>query len=971
MMISSILDADPAAAASDPAVSVLLAFSAIALVMMAVLPAWNWLRRGTTEDSDAVLGRVFRLSPEAMTLTCFDDGKILEVSQGMCALTGYTREEMVGRTTTEMNLWADPAQRQAVRAGLDGAQETTEALVRVRRKNGSEVDTSFVAKKTDVDGRRCIISSARALPTIASRTEETPPASLRSEGLMVIALPAGDIVDLNAGFCEQTGWQRADAVGRSLMELKLWVEASEGLSMMATVTSGPSLLPTTYQLCRKDGSVFAGLVTGLRAEIGGRTCAFITLANLTGVPVFNQARRRYENLERLISTASARFLDLHAHQLVSGLTLTLSELGRILDIDRCQVLRFGKNQNDLRGLAEWTQPGVPAIREVLEPIPIAAQTRWRRPFLPGDALMLASVAACDDADLRAFFAPFGTTALLDLPMLHAGQTLGFLSLAMIRGPRDWSPSETPLLLVLAGIMASAVARCEAELKRAEREQRLSIILDSIGDAVVAVDADGLITRINPVAARLATCADKDIIGRSFAAAFTVLDATTGRERGELLELARQDRLIPTGNTRIRDREGREHAVQEGGAPLRGPDGQVLGLVLVFRDVSDQRRLEDMLRQSHKMDAMGQLAGGVAHDFNNMLAGILGFAELLTARLAGQDEEEKLARRIVRTAERAAGLTRQLLAFSRKGRLVSRNIDLGRIIDDTLGILRRTIDPRIAITTELTAERAVITGDPALVENALLNLSLNARDAMPEGGRMRVSTHNRFLALGDPLLVNFSISPGDYVEIAISDTGTGMTSEVLSKLFVPFFTTKERGKGTGLGLAAVYGIMRDHQGAVAAESVPEQGSVFRLFFPTAHSQVAIETGLHRRPNLGSGCVLVIDDETVVRDMATLVLQDLGYEVLGAADGPEGLDLFALHRQRIGLVLLDLVMPRMHGSDVLIRLRQIDADIPVLLTSGYAQDSNLEEMLAQAQVDFIQKPYRLPELGQRVSEMIRGN
>jgi nitrogen-specific signal transduction histidine kinase/CheY-like chemotaxis protein len=393
------------------------------------------------------------------------------------------------------------------------------------------------------------------------------------------------------------------------------------------------------------------------------------------------------------------------------------------------------------------------------------------------------------------------------------------------------------------------------------------------------------------------------------------------------------------------------------------------MVLVFHDVGEQRRLEDMLRQSQKMDAMGQLAGGVAHDFNNMLAGILGFAELLAARLAGHDEEERLAKRIVRTADRAAGLTRQLLAFSRKGRLVSRNMDLHRVLEDTIGILRRTIDPRIEISTDLAAEHTVVTGDSALVENALLNLSLNARDAMPEGGRLSLATRNQDIAPSDPLLVNFNIPAGSYLRISITDTGVGMPPEVLAKLFMPFFTTKERGKGTGLGLAAVYGIARDHHGAVTAESTPGQGSTFHLYLPLANEQTAVETGLFQRPRLGSGCVLVIDDEPAVRDMVTVVLQDLGYEVLQAVDGPTGLDVFALERGRIGLVILDLVMPRMHGRDVFVHLRQIDREVPVLLTSGYTQDANLEELISQPHVDFIQKPYRIPELGQRVAEMIR--
>lgn len=954
----------------------------VALAGAVILPMWGWLKRGS--NADALLGRMFRLSPEASTLSTFDDGIILEASDGMSRLCGYSHDELVGHSTLELGLWADDTQRDALRAALAGAGSVDHLRVRIRRKDGRELDTAFSARLVEVDGRQCLLATAHALAAAPhahsgryALDDLRRPALTRTDAMVVTSLPDGRVLDMNQGFCRLTGWPQDEAIGRNTLELGLWVEPTERMALITSLLGSGAVDQAEYRFRRKDGTLFTGLTSSMRVALGpGLVCAVTTVVDITSHAAEAISQRRLAGLEQLLAATSARFLDLPAERLVAGLAGTLADLGRILDVDRCQVLRFqdAGALSDSTGavsdcIAEWVSPGVTPLMARMQHQTLG---RWWHEHLGrGEALAIAATTDIPDAAFRAEVEGQKTRAFLHLPLIHAHRTVGALCLAVTRAPRTWNADELVLLQTLAGIVASALVRSGAESALVSREQDLRTILDSIGDAVVVVDAQGRITRLNPVAERLAGNATAGFIGQHFTEVFPLFDATSGRCRHDLLDLAAQGRLVPSGQTVLRTRDGREIPLQEGGAPLRRSDGTVLGLVLVFRDVSELRQLEEMLRQSHKMDAMGQLAGGVAHDFNNMLAGILGFAELLTAHLAGNDEDEQLARRIVRTAERAAGLTRQLLAFSRKGRLLSRNIDLHRVVEDTISILRRTIDPRIEIHAALAAERTITSGDPGLVENAILNLGLNARDAMPDGGRLTLSSRNLILAASDPLCAAFDIPAGEYLEIAVTDTGIGMSPEVLNKLFLPFFTTKERGKGTGLGLAAVYGILKDHHGAVWAESQLGAGSTFRVVFPLAHEQSAVETGLFRaRPRLGTGCVLVVDDEPAVRDMATAVLQDLGYEVMQAVDGPSGLDTFAIHRERIGLVLLDLVMPRMHGRDVMARLRQIDPGIPILLSSGYAQDANLDELTAQPLVDFLQKPYRIPDLGQRVAELMRG-
>jgi len=388
------------------------------------------------------------------------------------------------------------------------------------------------------------------------------------------------------------------------------------------------------------------------------------------------------------------------------------------------------------------------------------------------------------------------------------------------------------------------------------------------------------------------------------------------------------------------------------------------------EITARERLDQQLRQAQKMEAIGQLAGGVAHDFNNLLVGILGSAELLQRERVSEVERRELAGIILGASQRAADLTRQLLAFSRREPPARERVDVGALVAEVERLLGRTIDPRVRIEVNSLEGEASVLGDASELQNALLNLGLNARDAMPGGGRLtyrvrQASAHEvADSQLSDPL------PPDRYLAVDVEDTGLGMTESVLRRIFEPFFTTKAFGHGTGLGLAAVYGTVRRHGGAIFVESVPGSGSRFTLLLPRASGPGEAAGGVRESADVvpGRGVVLVVDDERAVGEMCSMMLESLGYEVLLATSGEEGLDVLRRERSRVGLVLLDMMMPGKSGVETLVELRALDVAVPVVMSSGFGHPLDQRRVLELGVAETLPKPFSLAQLSQTVARVL---
>ncbi len=414
-------------------------------------------------------------------------------------------------------------------------------------------------------------------------------------------------------------------------------------------------------------------------------------------------------------------------------------------------------------------------------------------------------------------------------------------------------------------------------------------------------------------------------------------------------------------------DGKLRTVRTVKTPIRDDEGRVTGILIIFWDVTEQRTLEEQLRQAQKMEAIGQLAGGVAHDFNNLLTVILGNVSLQMAGLPPDVPSRELLAAAEQAALRGAELTRQLLGFSRKTTLRPQPTDLNRIASEAVTLLRRTIDPRIRIEIKTVPDLWAAHADPSQMNQVLMNLCLNARDAMPGGGRLLLETEN--LALDEEYMrLYLGTRAGEFVRLRVSDTGHGMPPEVRARIFEPFFTTKGVGKGTGLGLAMVYGIVNQHDGWIDCYSEVGKGTCFEIYLPRS-SQDTGATALTSQtpvPCSGTETILLVDDEPMIRSLGRAILQKYGYQVLLAEDGVEAVEVYRREMGRIALVILDRTMPRLSGSDALVQLRQIDPEVRVVFSSGYSADQTGSE--AGDVQGYVNKPYQPQELGNTVRSIL---
>jgi signal transduction histidine kinase len=425
-----------------------------------------------------------------------------------------------------------------------------------------------------------------------------------------------------------------------------------------------------------------------------------------------------------------------------------------------------------------------------------------------------------------------------------------------------------------------------------------------------------------------------------------------------------------GELRQLTRDGREVIVASRWTLVRDEEGRPKSRLVINTDITEKKKLEAQLVQSQRLEAVGLLAGGMAHDFNNMLTVIIGSSEMALGRLRREEPAHELIQQVRKAGKRAAGLTRQLLAFSRKQVLAPVVLDLNALVGEVEKMLCRLIGEDVALATVLDPALGRVKADPGQMEQVLMNLAVNARDAMPTGGRLTIQTRN----VGpDPSDAGQhpEVGPGPSVLLAVSDTGCGMDEETRARIFEPFFTTKEVGKGTGLGLATVYGIVRQSGGSIEVDSAPGRGTTFKIYLPRLAGEAAqaggSELGPHALPR-GTATVLLVEDEEGVRSLGGLALRSAGYTVLEARDGEEALGVCQRHPGPIDLLVTDAVMPNLSGRQLAERVAPVRPGLKVLYMSGYTDDTVFRHGVREAEIAFLQKPFTPRVLVHKVHEVL---
>ncbi|WP_163338303.1 response regulator [Desulfopila sp. IMCC35008] len=488
---------------------------------------------------------------------------------------------------------------------------------------------------------------------------------------------------------------------------------------------------------------------------------------------------------------------------------------------------------------------------------------------------------------------------------------------------------------------------------------LTSVVNSISSILIGVDNKGVIIEMNTQAERCSVLSRVEALGKSVEDAFPFL----AQPLLELMELVGNNEPVEKTSVVV-EVDNRKMIYNLAAFPLVGAGSEQV--VIRIDDITDTKEMENELNQRRHMESLGQLAGGVAHDFNNMLSAIMGATELLGIKINENPDNAKLINSIMTSVERAADLTGKLLSFARNKGGEKSFVDMHRIIKDTVSILQRSIDKRIRLVEKLDASKPTIMGDDSELSNALLNLAINARDAMPDGGDLTISTMN--MEIHDlPRSERGELEAGQYIRISVLDTGTGMTEEVKSRAFEPFYTTKEPGQGTGLGLASVYGTIKAHSGLIRMESTLGEGSIFTILLPVCE---AVES--EKKPAVQDdtevklqGTALLVDDEEVIRAVGVDLLREIGMKVLTAENGPKAIDIMREKGDEITVILLDMIMPVMNGPDCYREIRRIKPDAKIIICSGYAPEEMISKLRLEGLEGFIQKPFRLDRLRMALS------
>lgn len=531
-------------------------------------------------------------------------------------------------------------------------------------------------------------------------------------------------------------------------------------------------------------------------------------------------------------------------------------------------------------------------------------------------------------------------------------------------------------IMLDTIKNHIAERTRAEDALRETSRTLHALIDASTLAVVVSDASGTVRVWNPAAVRMFGWTETETIGHPN----PLLSPSRNPELRETCNLVLHGERFSNTKVRGQDRSGSEILLAFSGAPLFDAKGEIASMMAILADITDAkaaeealRRSEEQLRQSLKMEAVGKLAGGVAHDFNNLLSVITGYSELLLTRIDDQNPARREIEEIHKAGERAAALTQQLLAFSRRQILKPKRLRMNEVVETMGKMLRRLIGEDIDFATESQEDLWTVRADPSQIEQILMNLCVNARDAMPTGGKLVVSTAN--VTLVAPLVDReLTIPPGRYATLRVADNGSGMDEKILSKIFEPFFTTKDLGKGTGLGLATVYGIVKQSEGYIRVDSLPGEGTTFFVYFPAAEGEEPEEEEDWPEAECegpsGKRTILLAEDEEMVRELAIEIFQGAGYTVLDAPNGTAALAVSDRHAGCIDLLVTDMVMPGMDGIELARRVCDSRPGIPVLFMSGYAEDA--KERLGDLNEGraFLQKPITPTNLSRKVRELFSG-
>jgi len=889
------------------------------------------------------------------------NGRIRMCNPAFEHLFGYRQPEILGVDLDSLLAPADLSNEAAELTRRMAAGEAARARTKRRRSNGSLVDVQILGIPLVVNGKRIGNSAMYEDITDRRRAEEAQRRAeerFRSlfenavEGLFQTT-PDGRFLSANPAIARICGYPSPAELMESVRDVaeESYVEPQRREEFKRLMDEQGFVEGFEYQIRRKDGvKIWVSETSRAVRDAEDRVVSYDgTIEDVT--------ERKRSELERQVT-----FEIIHAVNVTDKsddlLRLIHLALNKVLYAENCFVALFEPST----GMFHF--PFFVDHFDEAPPPQKVGRSCTAYVYRTGRAMLIPQ-KAFDDLAAKGEVELVGTPSpsWLGVPLRTPAATIGVLVVQHYEIEDAYTERDLEFLASVGGQIAFAIERKRAEEKVRESEARLRVLIEQLPAVLWTVDKDLRFTSVLGAGLTRLGLKPNQLVGMSLLDYFETADQT-------FLPIAAHRRAV-AGEAMTFHVEWKSGSYACHAEPLRDANGQLQGAICMSLDITDRKNLEEQLRQAQKMEAVGRLAGGIAHDFNNLLMVIQGYADLLAERLPTGEPLRRNAEQIQMAAQRATSLTRQLLAFSRKQMLAPKVLSVQTIVADMEKILRRLIGEDIQLETSSAPDLWLVKADRSQIEQVILNLAVNARDAMPQGGRLTIETANVELdsSYAHPPAV---LAPGQYVMLAVTDNGCGMDAETQAHIFEPFFTTKEKGKGTGLGLATVYGIVKQSGGYVWVYSEKGRGTSFKIYLPRIEEQPAAgardrKVEMSSLPR-GSETVLLVEDEKGVRELAREYLEMSGYNVLEAENGHTALELVGMHAGPIHLLMTDVVMPGISGRELASRVTAIRPGIKVLYMSGYTDQSVIHHGILEDDVPLLQKPFTLATLASKLRELL---
>jgi len=975
------------------------------------------------EHSEKMLRAIFEGARDGILAVDIESKKIVVANETICRMLGYSLDELLSLGVEDIHpAEVLPHVMKQIEQAIKG-EATQPPEIPMKRKDGSIFHIEVNGTLLKLGGRPCLIGIFRDI-TERKKAEEALEHSekmLRAifegarDGILGMDAQSRRFVVANETICRMLGYSRDEIMKLGADDIHPPEDLSRVMGLIERQIRGEIALSPDLPVKRKDGSIFYADVNATPLELGGRPCLIGIFRDITERRLMDEKLRESEaafrelyenapvgyhelNSEGIIvrvNQTEAKLLGYSVEELIGRsfleivapqereraretLRAKLSGTMKLKPMERKYVRKDGTVLDvliDDRLIVDG-QGRITGIRTTLQDISELKKAEEQIKQLAKFPAENPDPVLRVDKEGRIIYANKSSELLLNtwgcaegdlLPVEMRRLCLEALKTGMNQTAEP-KCAERDFLFLFAPIIESGYVnlygREITKLRQAEEGRRLlETAIDQATECILITDDEGAIQYVNPTFEKITGYAREEAIGGNPRILKSGLqDEAFYRNLWDTIKGGQTWQ----GHLTNKKKDGTLYTEEATISPVRKPSGQIVNFVAVKRDVTQELNLENQLRHAQKMESIGQLAGGVAHDFNNILTTIMGYSSSMKKVPELSEKIRKRVEEIEKASQRGAELTKQLLTFSRKQTPRLETINLNEVINGSLGFLKRTLPPTITIESKLSPDLGLVSADSGQMQQILMNLCVNSRDAMPGGGKIRIETENIQIEV-EYIRNHFYAKPGPFVLLTFTDTGEGIKKELLSRIFEPFFTTKSVGKGTGLGLSIVYGIVKNHKGFINVYSEKGKGTTFKIYLPQTTGRVKAKSEAEPVIKGGNETVLIVEDEDMILNLVFSLLGELGYKCYTAANGLEGLKVYQEKGSEIDLVILDIVMPKMNGPELFVEIRKINPEAKVIMSSGFSLE-NEDDLLAQGVKVFIPKPYQIKVLARVVREVL---